>query len=304
MANNLGRDKLPWEARLWDRIDQAVNSEGERIRIARRFIPLVPMPDALTTPADAIAVDTTGLLKVDEGLTVPLIEIWVEFALTKDQVGAEERLATAVTLATRATNLLAQAEDALIFQGKAAIENSPIFQEKRVHHRAGPAGPGLLNNAPSIPDVEPSDGSDQRGSYGERTFTAVTRAYSDLQKAGQYGPYALVFHTDIYADSYAPLKKTLIMPADRIKPLMMDKGFLGTGTLPPLNGLLLSVGGNTIDLVIGRDAITGFMQEDSQGLYRFRVFERFAVRDKDATGRIKLGFKAGAANDPSTRRHA
>jgi hypothetical protein len=52
MADNLGRDKLPWEASLWDRIDQAVNKEGERIRIARRFIPLVPMPDALTTPAD------------------------------------------------------------------------------------------------------------------------------------------------------------------------------------------------------------------------------------------------------------
>src|SRR5687768_4800904 len=105
MTNNLGRDKLPWESRLWDRIDQAVNSEGERIRIARRFIPWVPMPDALTTPADTLGVDTAGLLNVDEGLTVPLIEIWVEFALTKQQVESEERLATAVTLAIRATNL-------------------------------------------------------------------------------------------------------------------------------------------------------------------------------------------------------
>jgi len=303
MANNLGRDKLPWESRLWDRIDQAVNKEGERIRIARRFIPWVPMPDALTTPADTIGVDATGLLKVDPGLTVPLIEIWVEFALTKEQVEAEEQLATAVTLATRATNLLAQAEDALIFQGQGAIDNSPIFKEKKVHHRAGPAGPGLLNNAPSIPDVEPSEDSDNRVSYGERTFTAVTRAYSDLQKAGQYGPYALVLHTDIYADTYAPLEKTLIMPADRIRPLM-DKGFFGTGTLPPLSGLLLSVDGNTIDLVIGRNAATAFMQEERGELYLFRVFERFAVRDKDATGRVKLGFKAGAFEDLSLSAHA
>jgi uncharacterized linocin/CFP29 family protein len=88
------------------------------------------------------------------------------------------------------------------------------------------------------------------------------------------------------------------MPADRIKPLM-DSGLFGTGTLPKLNGLLLSIGGNTIDLVIGKDAITAFMQEDGEGLYRFRVFERFAVRDKDITGRVRLGFKAGESEKKS-----
>jgi uncharacterized linocin/CFP29 family protein len=293
MANNLGRDGLPWKPELWTRIDDAVKDEGKRIRIARSFIPWVPMPDALTTPADTIDVDATGCLKVNPGSTVPLIEIWVEFALNKEQVQKEEQLATAVTLATRATNLLAQAEDALIFQGQAAIDNSPIFKAKKVQHRDGPAGTGLLNGAPSIPDVEPSESSDNRDSYGERTFKAVTSAYSHLQEAGQYGPYALVLHPDIYADTYAPLEKTLIMPADRIKPLLMEKGFVGTGTLPRLSGLLLSVGGNTIDLVIGRDATTE-MHEERGGLYYFRVFERFAVRDKDATGRVRLGFQPKA----------
>src|SRR5262245_6582549 len=110
MANNLGREKIvEWSSAIWDRIDQAVNKEGERTRIARRFIPWVPMPDVLTTPADTIA-NVAGLLTVDEGLNVPLIEIWVEFALTKQQVTSEEQLATGVTLATRAANLLAQAE--------------------------------------------------------------------------------------------------------------------------------------------------------------------------------------------------
>src|SRR5262249_59930963 len=117
------------------------------IRIARRFIPWLPMPDVLTTPADTVSTDDSGglaLLKVEEGLTVPLMEIWVEFALTKDQVGAEEQLATAVTLATRATNLLAQAEDLLIFQGLPATKTSPIFKHNEVGLRAGPPGPGLL----------------------------------------------------------------------------------------------------------------------------------------------------------------
>src|SRR5262249_26443676 len=157
-----------------------------------------------------------------------------------------------------------------------ATTKSPLFTKDKVGLRAGPAGPGLLKGTDPKDDITPSS----PGRYGEKTFAGVTAAYSSLQENGHYGPYALVFHTDIYADTYAPVKKTLIMPADRIKPLM-DKGFFGTGALPSNRGLLFSLGGNTIDLVIGRDAITAFMQEDSQGLYRFRVFERFAVRDKD-----------------------
>jgi uncharacterized linocin/CFP29 family protein len=83
------------------------------------------------------------------------------------------------------------------------------------------------------------------------------------------------------------------MPADRIESLV-DGRFYGTGTLPEepeLLGVMLSWGGNTIDLVIGRDAITAFVQEDNEGLYRFRVFERFALRDKDPSSRMLLRFQ-------------
>jgi uncharacterized linocin/CFP29 family protein len=83
------------------------------------------------------------------------------------------------------------------------------------------------------------------------------------------------------------------MPADRIVSLVEGR-FYGTGTLPEipeLLGVMLSVGGNSIDLVIGRDATTAFVQEDSKGLYRFRVFERFALRDKDPTSRMLLRFE-------------
>lgn len=56
MANdsNLGRDKLPWGRELWDRLDMAVHDEMKRIMISRRFVPIVPMPDALTAPADTV----------------------------------------------------------------------------------------------------------------------------------------------------------------------------------------------------------------------------------------------------------
>src|SRR5690348_13274934 len=72
---------------------------------------------------------------------------------------------------------------------------------------------------------------DHRSVYAEHTFAAVAEGYSVLQGNGQYGPYALVLQTTPYADTYAPLPDTLILTADRIKPLM-TAGFFGTGTLP------------------------------------------------------------------------
>jgi hypothetical protein len=92
------------------------------------------------------------------------------------------------------------------------------------------------------------------------------------------------------------------LTADRIKPLM-TAGFFGTGTLPPnpgappvvplvapYYGVLVSLGGNTMDLVMGLEPLVAFMQEDTNGNFRFRVLERFALRVKDTTGIVILQF--------------
>ncbi len=290
---NLGREKLPWSDAVWARIDRAVHDEGKRIWIGRRFLPVVPMVDALTAPADTIG-SQDGLLAVDEAAVTPLIEIWVEFALTKQQVEREAELCTAVTLATRAANVLAQGEDLLLLQGDAGFKESALVTEGRIHSRAGPGPAGLaIEGALADPDkqvVEVPFNDPEAKSYGEESFGAVADGYSRLQEHGHYGPYSLAFPTVPYADSHAPLKDTLIMPADRILPLV-DGRFYGTGTLPAFDGVLLSLGGNTLDLIVGRDATTAFVQEDNEGLYRFRVFERFALRDKDRTGRVIFKFE-------------
>ena len=309
-GGNLGRDKLSWPQEMWDRIDAAVHDEMKRTVIARRFIPVVPAaPDALTVAADTVTVNTgeppaaanKGLLQVNESAVTEIIEIWVEFSLTQQQVEREATLSSAVTLATRAANLLAQGEDLLINQGNDVLKNNPLFTEGRIHTRAGP-GPVGLANRKSLPnegedqvlDVGFTDARARR--YGENTFGVVQDAYSRLQGKGHYGPYALMLPSGPNADTRAPLKTTLIMPADRIASLVEGR-FYGTGTLPEipeLLGVMLSWGGNTIDLVIGRDATTAFLQEDSEGLYRFRVFERFALRDKDPTSRFLLRFQRPA----------
>lgn len=300
----LGRENLDWSKETWEQIDKATHDEAHRVRITMKYIPIhMTTSDALSIPADTIETLDQKPLAVDEGRTISIFEILTGFSMTKQQVSKEGDVTTAITLATRATNILIQGEDILMFQGDSALETgtnpNPLFKSGRIRHRNSSFGLGLLGAVAALPDpttqtieVEPTSVSSppSLNTYGEKTFGAVSAAYSRLQSKGHYGPYALALHSDIYADTFAPLPTTLIMPADRIKPLV-TAGFHGTGTLPPFTGVLVSLGGNTMDLVVGMDAITAFLQEDTEGLYQFRVFERFTLRLKDVTAVIKLDFK-------------
>jgi uncharacterized linocin/CFP29 family protein len=313
-TTNLGRDKVHWTQDIWDRIDKAVHDEVMRTRVGQKFLPIRPViPRTTSVPTDSITPPTKDAptLIVDEGLTTRLNEFWVEFALTPQQVDHETGdimelgHSTAVTLATRAANLLSQAEDLVIFSGQNAINANNLFQNGIVLKRGAPADTGLLDlppGAPGLPAAQiipvPLKDPDVPGVYAEHTFAAVAKGYSVLQGNGQYGPYALVLQTTPYADAYAPLPDTLILTADRLKPLM-TAGFYGTGTLPSnpagaepqFFGLLVSLGGNTTDLVVGLDATTGFMQQDTDGAFRFRVVERFALRLKDITAVVRFEFQ-------------
>jgi uncharacterized linocin/CFP29 family protein len=313
---NRGRDKIHWSKEIWDHLDMAVHDECMRTRVAAKYLPIHKVPDHYTTvPADSVSgpADEAGVIgafAVDEGAVLRIPEKWVEFSMTPQQVEQETQIeqahrghSTAVTLATRAANLLMQAEDRRIFQGLSAFATQ--FFTDNIRFRGTPDDFGLLDIIPddatsSLPEL-PADqviqvnGTDQV--YGEETFKAVTRGYAILQDKGQYGPYALTLHTIPYADAHAPLG-SLIMPADRIKPIM-TAGFYGSGTLvahplgpePLFTGSLVNVGGNTMDLVVGLDATTAFMQQDIDGNYRFRVVERVALRVKDIRALIRLEFQ-------------
>lgn len=410
---------------------------------------------------------TSSNFAVDEGATTRLIELWVEFSLTPQQVEQEGSAAhpqhgasqpahgehgrpghsehghhgysTAATLATRAANILAQAEDMLIFDGLGAF-TSPLYTNFVGWRNSGePVDWGLLEvippQAPATPlfplpltqlpgtqvipvALKPPPAAGQPPSlYGENTFEAVTAGYAQLMGNGQYGPYALTLHNVPYGDAFAPLPDTLIMPADRIEPLMTagfrDSGTLdapgataaavaaaasaavitaagatppsaatqtaaqtaaanaaatfainfgatisiaagtaaiaaaagtygastaGTGAggtgpsiaanqaatavvaaataanlpnipsaatiaagipsapntpagLPSYYGSLVSLGGNTMDLVVGIEPTVAFEQQDVNGNYRFRVVERLALRLKDYTAIIRLEFQ-------------
>jgi uncharacterized linocin/CFP29 family protein len=279
MANNFGRDKV-WDEATWQGHDQAVLAEVGRIRVAQKVFPTQSVPDGQFVPADQIRPDG-GLLTIDEGVTTPMIEIGAPFALTQGQIDTESSSHTGMTLAKQAARTVALAEDLLLFQG-AGVELPPGVV---VRNRAA-ADPGLLREADEIDPVpvEPREG----GGYGEHTFGAVTEGISRLIVAGQPGPYALILESSVYADTYAP-SEALTTTADRIIPLVSG-GFYGTGALPPLTGLLISLGGEPTTLYVGLDATTAYTQEDPAGSGLFRVYERVQLVARDHSALVRLEF--------------
>lgn len=282
-----------WDGSEWKVIYKAVWDETQRTKIAQKILPMygpLGLGEFTTVSSDTISKNNKNGkgFRIIESDTTPLVEISVMFTLTKTQLQDEKKNGTAVTLATRAANLISQVQDQLVFQGSVVFDESTVEFESKDNNGSGLLGDNK-KDVRTVVSVQPITKDGQNVRYGENTFSAITRGISLLQKQGHYGPYALVLHFEQYADTFAPLKDTLIMPADRIKPLI-DKGFYGTGAVPEKKGVLLSLGGNTMDLTVGVDTTAEYRSAEITG-YQFRVYERFALRLKDNTAVIRLEFQ-------------
>jgi Encapsulating protein for peroxidase len=317
MDNNLGHDKIPqWTADTWNSIDKALADEHELTAIGAKFL-TPPVPDSTmdgTVAADTVFTGNDGVLSVDESENRSIVEIAVQFKVRKAQVDNEAQMKTTESLATRAANLLARAEDLLIFQGFAALDD-PLFKSKAViliipnPSNSGARVDSFLfpKNSQTI-TVEPAEvnSNPALSIYGENTYAAVAQGYATLQEH-HYGRQALVLPTAIYADTYATRTTTLDIPAitaDRIKGLIGDRVY-GTSTLPALNGsspakgVLLALDGNTMDLVVQMNPTVEVVTQDPvRGDYVFKVYERFALRLKDTNAVVELDFVSKKTKAP------
>jgi uncharacterized linocin/CFP29 family protein len=293
MNGYLGRDKV-WTPDTWSNIDKAVTAAAGQVRVVQKVFPTTSMPNAQSVPADIFNPNT---MTIQEGATTPLVELSITFPLTQSQVDKEATDHTGQKLAALAVKTLALFEDAMFFQGQAAVPPLPIVR----FLNGGAAGPGLVSEAAN--QLNPA--VDRKGkNYPATIFQAVVDGIAQLAAAGQPGPYALFLENNVYADSYRPEPNSLVTPADRIKPLVTG-GFYPTGALlfPPLPaaggapptpprrfGLLASLGGEPVSLYVAVDAVTAFTQTDANGVLQFRVYERVQHVTKDATALFRMEF--------------
>jgi hypothetical protein len=308
----LGREDLPWTQDVWHQIDVAIADEARRARVAARVIPQISAPGPYTTmlqtdlvlqgPPQGPAVAPPQSIADWESL--PVLEIWKQIALTEPQVMREEELGTARTLAIHAANLVAVAEDIAIF-GSAPPVALPLGLGFRPAFPPFP-WPGLLAAAPAAVPVVPVTPL-----WGHGTFNAVADGIGILQGAApapHHGPYGVILPFALYADATVSSPLALGQPVHQPSPrerigALAEMGIHGTGTLPPFiagaagapalqigQGILISTGGNSVEIVRVAEPTLQFLQVDGTGLYHFRVFQRFALRVKDNNALVLLNF--------------
>jgi uncharacterized linocin/CFP29 family protein len=281
MDTDLNRDKI-WDQQTWKAIDDAVKEGLQGIRTLQQIVVADLMPDAVNVPADVF---NAQKMAMDEAPTKPFVELCVNFSLTPTQLKNEKTLKTAVTLARFAANQLALAEDQVFFQGQQG--KLPDTVKTR---NSESLAKGLLG-LDGLKTIDGSRSPTESPSFaGDAIFSLVTQGIANLVQDGQPGPYALVLHTNAYANAFSPLPSTLVTAADRLTPILKG-GFYASPSLPENTGFLTSLGGHPTCIYVGQDASAGYYNQTNQdGSSLFKVIERVQIIARDVRALRRLNF--------------
>jgi uncharacterized linocin/CFP29 family protein len=137
---------------------------------------------------------------------------------------------------------------------------------------------------------------------------AIVDAINSLEENGYVAPYVCVFGRKPFQAAYEPINNGTVLPRDRIEPLIgrellhasgidiLPQNFerydlkLGEGNWQS-RGVFLSMADEPIDLALAAEATPEFRQVNVDGNYVFSVYERFALRIKDAKAIVPLKFQ-------------
>jgi uncharacterized linocin/CFP29 family protein len=284
----------PWTEAQWTRVQETVRDEAKKARVAASFMPLQgPLADDVqTAPLQRLQTGFGGgagqLLQVDDHDTRRLTTLAVNVGLRGAQV-AEGDLDTALVAFRRAANLIARAEDYIVFRGQAGASPPTPIELRPCDIRGGEAFAGLLPTA-LIVAQEPVTFPLEVGLVG-----AVSRAVSRLERRGHLGPFAVVLGNLLFDAAHSPLG-TLVLPADRIRPLidgpLVRSSWLNRFAIggPVPSGIVVSLADDLLDLVVAKEISVRRLQVTVAPSPRhvYRVSQRFTVRIKQRTALIAL----------------
>jgi uncharacterized linocin/CFP29 family protein len=279
---------------------KAVQEEAQRARVAAQFLPLFGPVDPSTVGVPRLALDdepapqgspSLRRLRVNSEPDLLLTTISVLVSLHARELADPELLA-ALTMFRRAANCIARIEDALILLGQS--QNLPlqarlpaIGRIPQIYSLSGATySEGLLPdpNQPGNPPpprlIVQIPQPQQNLSPGDALVDAIIQATVDLESAGQLGPYACVLGNQLFTRLVAPATNQLVIPRDRVLPFL-DGPLVRSSVLPPLQGVVVALAGNPVELVVASDLAVNYLQTTLEPRAVFRVSERLALRIKD-----------------------
>ena len=292
--------QVPWTDEQWTRINQVIQEEATRARVAASFMPLYgplspetdfvrrgfisyqPWPAGQRPPANRIEIDDRNVSQ--------LATLQVRLRVRGAQM-ADPELTSVLALFRRAANVLARLEDAVVFRG--LVRNPAIAG--RFAPPAGVAGLGGI--------WEITGGEVLRGLFDpanrlirvgpprrNRIVSAVSRAIANLEANGHFGPFAIVLDQALFAVAQSPDPNSLVLPQDRIIPFLSGGPLLRSSTLPTGRGVVVALGGAPVELVVAKDMCVEFLQLTHEPEFIFRVCEKIVLRIKQPAAIITLGW--------------
>ncbi len=189
----------------------------------------------------------------------------------------------ATTMAVKAANLVATAEDEVLIKGwkpNPGIKNADIAERESNSVLAG------------LEKATDSKGSNDK----EELFEELISAIAHLRTAGHHGPFALVVSPAAFAKEQRPIGNTSVPRSEPIKSLVTEGFYSSSAISDDTKGVLVSVGAGSVDLAVTQDITTEFINEGKE--YTLRVFERFVLRINDPGAVRTLNFIEKKEDNP------
>jgi uncharacterized linocin/CFP29 family protein len=310
--------QLPWTDEQWARVNQVIQEEASRARVAATFLPLVgPLPGDTDFVRREIIPAGAPLGILDREVT-QLATLQVRVHVRGTQM-ADAELRSALALFRRAANVLARLEDAVVFRGllPAAPPVTPpggLGQLPAIYQIHGGQGtPGLWRPFPPAawPSIPPFPAPDpwqwvpvQWTSVldaGAGLVTAVSDAIGRLENYGHFGPFAVVLGQGLFLIAQTPDQNGYVLPQDRIIPFLGSGSLLRSSTLDEYqgySGVVVALGGTPVELVVAADMSLQFLQVTEHPNFVFRVREKIALRIKEGGAIVRLYPQPGVTVPP------
>jgi uncharacterized linocin/CFP29 family protein len=282
---NQSDSQVPWTDEQWARVNQVIQEEARRARVAASFLPLYgPLPPGTDFVRKEKITDDPQITIADTD-TIKLPTLQVKLRMRGAQM-ADPEMTSVLALFRRAANLLARLEDAIIFNGQPGPNDPPTEGRLAVWEvRGGDKSDGLL--LPSGPEV-PVEPPTPTAGPGEALVASVSNAIGRLEANGHFGPFAVALDQQLFLTAQTPDPGSLVLPQDRIIPFLGGGPLVRASTLPANRGVVVALGGAPVELVVATDVSVGFLQVTADPLFVFRVFEKIVLRIKQSDAIVKL----------------
>jgi uncharacterized linocin/CFP29 family protein len=267
-----GTYDLKWGQDLAAKITPQIKPEVDKIRVARPLIPIVPGTSRYEATIPSLTLDPGPPLSIPVSQTVATVRISLEFLLKQEQFPDEVAMSR---LALRAGSDLATAEEFIVLHGKDAAaflakQKIPVSDDNKTLKLQD----GLFLTPPNpIPQ-------------NKLIVDSVLEGIQKLEDDRQYGPYCVIVSPDLHREGMTPIAGSGLTQISPILPRLRENGFQPSTAAPNRTGVIFSLGGAAIELVIPWDAHVECRKVEGDAT--FVVVEQFRLRINDPRAVVTL----------------